>query len=122
MIGSYGKILYTNCTMMSSKQQLESNSLAMSLAQRAAAYLAADPERAVDAFLRAVRELRRKNGHKTAYDIMERAAHRDWTQLRDLILAPGPTADLVRSMAPFYAIVPNDDRIQIIRDMRPMVW
>jgi hypothetical protein len=110
---------YTWFLMM---QQLESGTLAMSLARRAVAYLAADPQNAVDKFLSAVRELRNKNGRKAPYDTMEHAARRDWTQLRDLLLADGPDADLVRSMAPFYAIVPNDERIQVIREMRPMVW
>ena len=97
--------------------QPDSDVLALRLAERAMTYLAADPHRYVPLFVDAIRELRLSNGPKAPYDAMERAAQEHWTALRDLLLSRGAEGDLLRSMAPLYAILPEADRVELIRTL-----
>jgi hypothetical protein len=96
----------------------ESSLLALRLAQCAAAQINANPEVLVPRFIDAVRDLRAKNGNKEAYDVMELAAVDGWDSLRALLLARNDESDLIRSMAPLYAVISQEERLRAIRDLR----
>ena len=93
----------------------QSAMLALRLAKAATDHLNDDPEAMASRFVDAVRELRRRNGPKPSYDALERAALAGIDTLCALLLSEGDDADLVRSMAPFYAIIPEEERKRIIR-------
>jgi hypothetical protein len=77
--------------------------------------LAGDPDVLTPRFIEAIEALRRKNGAKSAYSEMERAARVHWTTLRALLLSSEPEAQRIRSMAPLYVFLSESDRLDIIR-------
>jgi hypothetical protein len=89
-----------------------SDELTFRLAQRAAALLGNDPT-LCDTFATAARALRERNGPKRAYAMIEDAS-KDATLLCELLLDESEEGDVVRSMAPFYAVVPESERLRII--------
>lgn len=96
----------------------ESSLLALRLTQCAVARIDANPGVLVPRFIDAVRDLRAKNGPKEPYDAMELAAIEGWDSLRTLLLARSDEGDLVRSMAPLYAVIPQEERSSAIRDLQ----
>ena len=92
---------------------LESDELTMRFAQRSAELILRRPELRYE-FAKAVRSLRDRNGPKIAYDTME-AACVDSVTLCALLQARSHEGDLIRSMAPFYAVLPENERLEIIR-------
>jgi hypothetical protein len=96
----------------------ESDLLALRLAECAVRRIDADPDTLLPRFIDAVRELRTTNGPKKPYDSMELAALEGWDSLRTLLLARSDEGDLVRSMAPLLAVVPQEERSRAIRDLQ----
>lgn len=91
----------------------ESSELALRFAKRSVELLASDTN-LCDQFAAAVRALRVQNGPKDVYDEME-AASADCVLLCKLLLEKGDRGDLIRSMAPFFAVLPERERLRILR-------
>lgn len=95
----------------------ESDRFAFRLAECAVRRIDAAPEVLVSQFINELRRLRSLNGPKEPYDAMELAALDSWNALRALLLARDEHGDLVRSMAPLYVAVTQDERIRIIQEL-----
>jgi hypothetical protein len=86
-------------------------------AERALEHVARDPGRLLPEFVRCVRRARERTGDRPAFAFMEVAAGAGVEALRTTLLAETDQGQLLRSMAPFYTILPRAERSEILREV-----
>lgn len=106
--------MYNSAVAMIRRVRLENDDLTYLFARYVARQLLSDSRSHLGAFTSAIQGLRQRNGPRPAYAEMEAAANRGARSLIKLLLDKSDDGDRIRSMAPLYAVMDQEQRRQII--------
>ena len=106
--------MYTSAVVTTRRVRIENDDLTYLFARYVARRLLSDSGPHLRAFTSAIQALRQRNGPRPAYAEMEAAANRSARSLIRLLLDKSDDGDRIRSMAPLYAVMDQEQRRQII--------